>query len=165
MNYKIGYSFDLQTKRFICAEKVYIEAKTGRYPCASNVVFTEPPATREHEGAYWDGLKWGLHLDEGYIDDGGIREMTQVERIEHGIDKLDDDMKIEEGEIVPKTRDDFFAEGKLTVEEYNRQVDAERQARYMSETDPMAMMYLRGECTKEEWLSAMDKIRQELPKK
>ena len=165
MNYKIGYSFDKITGKYITPETIYIEKRTGAYPCADNVVFEEPPETKEHEGAYWNGSSWEIKIDEGYIDDNGIREMTATERIEHGIDILPDDMKIEGKKVVPKTRDDLFNEGKLTTEEYNKEVDEEIQARYTAETDKMGLMYLRGECTIEEWKAAMDKIREELPKK
>ena len=165
-DYKIGYTFDKSTGKFISIEKIYLEKRTGLYPHADNVVFKEPPETEEHEGAYWDGKKWTVKVDEGYIKkNGSIREMTRVEKIEAGLEELTDYEKIEDGKIVPKTRDDLFNEGKLTVEEYNKQVDQERQNRYMMETDKMALMYLRGEYTLEEWKAAMDKIREELPKK
>lgn len=166
MNYKIGYSFDKATGRYVASERVYVEIKTGRYPCADNVVFTEPPTTREHEGAYWNGTDWELKIDDGYTEDkGNIREMTLGEKVDAGIENIPDGFKVEGDAIVPKTIDDLFDEGKLTTEEYNKKIDEQRQARYTRETDPMAMMYLRGECTKEEWVAAMDKIRAELPKK
>ena len=220
-NYKIGYVYSPTTKEFIGEEIVYLEKRTGKYPCADNVVFvepletkknqtniwdeekwilvddfrgfvlydkkgnpegvvdhigklydneiiTEPPKTilNEHEHLKWNGNKWIVELENLYIyDNDKIRLMTEVEMIQSGKKELPENMKIINDELLPKTRDDLFNEGKLTTEEYNKEVDEERQARYTAETDKMGLMYLRGECTIEEWKAAMDKIREELPKK
>lgn len=126
-----------------------------------------PPKTKAHEKLKWNGAGWDVLLEKGYKYDEENNPviMTRVERIKAGEEELPDDMKLEDDTIVFKTKDELFSEGKLTVDEYNKRVDGERLLRYQAETDPMAMMYLRGECTKEEWLTAMDKIRAELPKK
>lgn len=131
-------------------------------------ILKAPPEKPDHMELTWDEDKkdWNLKPASGYIADGdNLREMTQAERIEAGLDPMPDGCKVEDGEIVSKTRDDLFAEGVMTVAEYNAEVDEERAMRYRRETDKMGLMYLRGECTLEDWKMAMDKIRQELPKK
>ena len=134
---------------------------------STDVIMKEPPEVDQYHKLFWNGSDWDIVLKEGYVigEDGEPRNMTQAERIVAGLEELSEDMKIVNGEVVIKTRDELFAEGRLTVEEYNEEVDAERESRFRSETDKMGLMYLRGECTLEEWKSAMDKIREELPKK
>lgn len=132
----------------------------------SSVILKAPPEVDPAYTLSWDGEDWKLTLKEGYVKEGGVaREMTTEEKIIAGLLPLPDDMKIEDGHVVSKTRDDLYDEGKITVEEYNELVDQERQARYQAETDKMGLMFLRGECTLEEWVAAMDKIRAETPKK
>ena len=131
-----------------------------------DVIIKTPPEIDIFHKLYWGNNDWNIILKEDCVEnDGQFRYMTPDEKILAGLEKISDDMKIEDNKIVPKTRDDYFNEGKITIEEYNRQVDEERQLRYSNETDKMGLMYLRGECTLEEWKSAMDKIREELPKK
>lgn len=191
--YKIGYTFDKLSGRFIGSEKVYEEIITGNYPCADNVVFEAPPECRENEYSRWDGKTWEKHIEEGFIEENGIiREMTPIERIESGIDKLPEgmkienneiipmtpveriengldelpeDMKIENGKIIPKSIDDYYKEGKITVAEYNAEIDRIREAEYQKHTDKIGLMVLRGEKTMNEWISAMEKIRTKYPKK
>lgn len=58
-----------------------------------------------------------------------------------------------------------------SIEEKNEKIRAERQARYIAESDPIRLDYdealARGqdnaEELKEEWLASKDKIRKELP--
>ena len=221
-NYKIGYVFNKLTNEYVGEEIVYVEKRTGLYPCSDNVTFIKPPETGEHQKAVWNGKGWNIMPDFrgkiyynqkgeaiGIIQDFGDLEdkiiippptglknyedfrwnnlikdwevflkkgykrnkdnevvlMTPVERIEAGIDELPENMKIVDGELYAKTIDELYDEGKLTVEEYNKKIDEFRQSRFLMETDKMGLMYLRGECTLEEWKSAMDKIREELPKK
>ena len=162
---KTGYSFDRVTGIFLGEETVWREEITGAYPCADNVVFIEPPECRKHEHARWDG-RWLKCLEKGFkYVDGEIVELTLQEKVDAGIEAIPEGMKIENNEFVPKTMDDLFDEGVITISEYNSWVDAQRQIRYKEETDKMAFMYLRGECTLDEWKEAMDIIRKELPKK
>lgn len=133
-------------------------------------IIVEPPRNlKNYEELRWNKLiwNWEIVLKEGYkIDEQGLVVlMTPVERIKAGLDELPENMKIVGDELWVKTIDDLFNEGKLTVEEYNKKIDEYRQSRFLMETDKMGLMYLRGECTLEEWKSAMDKIREELPKK
>lgn len=129
-------------------------------------IIESPPEVNEHEHLIYENNTWVKNLDQGYLNDNGtIREMTEVEKINAGLEELPEGMKIVNGELTDKTLDDLYDEGKITKEEYNNSIDFERQLRYQSETDKLGLMYLRGECTKEEWTAAMDKIREELPKK
>jgi len=53
----------------------------------------------------------------------------------------------------------------ITVEEYNAQMQALRADAYRSESDPLALKYLRDECTKQEWLDKIEEIRNKYPYK
>jgi len=129
-------------------------------------IIKEPPRIDTFHELSWGNNDWNITLKKDCIEkDGMIRYMIQPERILAGLEELPDNMKIVDGEVFFKDRDDLFNEGKMTIEEYNKEVDEERQLRFSAETDKMGLMYLRGECTKEEWVAAMDKIREELPKK
>ena len=81
------------------------------------------------------------------------------------MEDLPEGCKIEDGRVVLKTLDDTLNDGDISLQEYNEEIDRRREYRYQAETDKMGLMYLRGECSLEEWKAAMDKIRQELPKK
>ena len=131
------------------------------------IVKIPPEIDRQFYDLEWNGLDWIIALKKDCIigKDGNPREMNQVEKIQAGLEEMPDGMKIVDNMLTFKTRDDLFAEGKMTVEQYNADVDTERESRFKSETDKMGLMYLRGECTLDEWKSAMDKIREELPKK
>ena len=128
-----------------------------------------PPECKPHELVDWDynNKYWIKSIETGYKydDSGKVIAMTQEEKIQAGLEPLPEGMIIENGHLRALTKDELFDLGKLTVEQYNKIIDSERQSRYMSETDKMGLMYLRGECTLEEWKLAMDKIREELPKK
>ena len=52
-----------------------------------------------------------------------------------------------------------------TVEEYNAQMQQLRAEAYKVESDPLALKYLRDECTKQEWLDKIDEIRKRFPYK
>ena len=66
---------------------------------------------------------------------------------------------------------EFLLKQNVPVEYQNEQIRAERQARYVIESDPIRLDYdealARGEDTAEqlrqEWLASKDKIREELP--
>ena len=63
----------------------------------------------------------------------GFDPLTRVERITAGLDKLPSEMKIESGELVPKTQEELLAEGVITPADYDlrvvkpalRQIDTE----------------------------------------
>jgi hypothetical protein len=52
-----------------------------------------------------------------------------------------------------------------TTEEYNAQMEALRAEAYRVESDPLALKYLRDECTKQEWLDKIAEIRNKYPYK
>lgn len=66
---------------------------------------------------------------------------------------------------------EFLLKQNVPVEYQNEQIRAERQARYVVESDPIRLDYdealARGEDTveqlRQEWLASKDKIREELP--
>lgn len=194
-DYKIGYDFDKSTGEFIGTETVYVEVMTGDYPHADNVTFIQPPEVKEHQKQVWTGKDWKIVSDYrglpwfkkdgsfgGFIDYLGdlnneiIKEPPRCEFPEY-LDynyadkkwniKLQDDFvrDSETGLIREKTKEELYDEGKMTLEEYNEYIRQAREERFTNETDKMGLMYLRGECTLAEWQSAMDKIREELPKK
>lgn len=43
-------------------------------------------------------------------------------------------------------------------------IDAQRQAAYQKEADPLFFMYQRGEINKESWLAKIDQIKERFPK-
>lgn len=43
------------------------------------------------------------------------------------------------------------------------QVEQTRQAQYQQHADPIMAQYLRGEATKEEWLAAVQKVKDDNP--
>lgn len=194
-DYKIGYVFYPLTGEFIGTEIVYFEKRIGDYPHASNVVFIEPPKIGENQKQVWTGKDWKIvqdYRDKIYFNDEGdpvgiIKELGEIgdkiikeppkvdshKHIKYNYQRDDWDIILDEGFIKDsesglireKTKEELYEEGKITLEEYNEYIRQERQMRFFTETDKMGMMYLRGECTLEEWKSAMDKIREELPKK
>ncbi len=193
--YKIGYVFNKSTGEFLGAETVYLEVRTGNYPHADNITFIVPPEVGENQKQVWTGKDWKIVPDYrgkkwytkdgsfgGFIDFLGDPEdkiidepprYESAEYVEYDYINKKWDIKLQEGHIRDsetglireKTKEELYDEGKMTLEEYNEYIRQERQMRFMTETDKMGLMYLRGECTLEEWKSAMDKIREELPKK
>lgn len=91
--------------------------------------------------------------------------MTQIERIEAGLEKIPEGLKIINGEFFELTLDDKYEMGKITVAEYNAEIDRIREAEYRIHTDKIGLMVLRGEKTMNEWISAMEEIRRKYPKK
>lgn len=194
-NNKIGYVFDKINKEFIGTEIVYLEKRTGDYPHADNVVFIAPPEIKEHQKQIWTGKDWKIIPDFrgkrwfrkdgsvggiidflGELNDEILEEPPRhepAEKVKYNYKDKKWVVELQEGFIRDsgtnlireKTKEELYDEGKMTLEEYNEYIRQERQMRFMTETDKMGLMYLRGECTLEEWKSAMDKIREELPKK
>lgn len=103
----------------------------------------------------------GKKLNEDGTD---FEDMTESEKVEAGLRTLKDDEKIENGQIVPKTKKELYDEGKLSKEEYNAYIDELRQAAYSREADPLGMQVLRGELDKAEWLEKIEEIRKRHPK-
>lgn len=103
----------------------------------------------------------GKKLNEAGTD---FEDMSEAEKVEAGLRTLKDDEKIENGQIVPKTKKELYDEGKLSKEEYNAYIDELRQAAYSREADPLGMQVLRGELDKPEWLEKIEEIKARYPK-
>lgn len=91
--------------------------------------------------------------------------MTQIERIEAGLEKMPMGLKIVDGEFCELTLDDKYEMGIIGKDEYNTEIDKMRESEYQKYTDKIGLMVIRGEATKEEWLQAMDEIRAKYPHK
>lgn len=129
-------------------------------------ITTRPPELKDHECVTWNKDRWEIKPAEGWVTDrltGEIRAMTQVERIIAGVEQLPDTMKIENGELIAKTMDELYDEGKITLEEYNENARQEREAEYKRTTDKIGLMVLRGEATKEEWENAILAVKAKWP--
>lgn len=103
----------------------------------------------------------GKKLNEAGTD---FEDMTESEKVEAGLKTLKDDEKIENGQIVPKTKKELYDEGKLSKEEYNAYIDELRQAAYSREADPLGMQVLRGDLDKAVWLEKIEEIKARYPK-
>ena len=103
----------------------------------------------------------GKKLNEAGTD---FENMTESEKVEAGLRTLKDGEKIENGQIVPKTKKELYDEGKLSKEEYNAYIDELRQAAYSREADPLGMQVLRGDLDKAVWLEKIAEIKARYPK-
>jgi hypothetical protein len=103
----------------------------------------------------------GKKLNEAGTD---FEDMSEAEKVEAGLKALKDDEKIENGQIVKKTKKELYDEGKLSKEEYNAYIDELRQAAYSREADPLGMQVLRGDLDKAVWLEKIAEIKARYPK-
>ena len=103
----------------------------------------------------------GKKLNEAGTD---FEDMSEAEKVEAGLRNLKDDEKIENGQIVPKTKKELFDEGIIGKDEYNAHVDELRAAAYRKEADPLGLQVLRGDIKKEEWLEKIEEIKKRYPK-
>lgn len=68
--------------------------------------------------------------------------------------------------IVPPTSEEVAAQEVLNAGAYQREYDAvvaARQAGYQSSSDPIFMQYQRGEATEQEWLDAVQAVKDANP--
>lgn len=93
-----------------------------------------------------------------------FEDMTEAEKVKARLRVLKDDEKIENGQIVPKTKKELYDEGKLSKEDFNLYIDEIRQAAYNREADPLGMQVLRGDIKKEDWLEKIEEIKKRYPK-
>ena len=131
-------------------------------------ILTEPPEKGEHEKLEWKNGSWQKSPADGWIADkttGEIREMTQVEKIYAGLEHLPEGWKIDAGEIVPKSMDELYDEGAVTLEEYNDYIRRCRELEYRKTTDKIGLMVLRGEATEREWKDAILAVKVKWPYK
>ncbi len=89
-----------------------------------------------------------MNLPENFVvENGYIREMTYIEKIQRGIIELDKNYKIVGNEIVEKTVDEKYETGVITLEEYRElKYNALRRRRnyLLSETD-WILIYIKEE--------------------
>ena len=97
-------------------------------------------------------------------DGTDFEDMSEAEKVEVGLKTLKDDEKIENGQIVKKTKKELYDEGKLSKEDYNLYIDELRQSAYARETDPLGMQVMRGEVEKSVWLEKIAEIKNLYPK-
>jgi len=69
-------------------------------------------------------------------------------------------VNVQTGEITQVPDDTVYPDPVLPTRE---QQEANRQAAYSAEADPIAMQMLRGEATKEEWLAKIEEIKARYP--
>lgn len=53
--------------------------------------------------------------------------------------------------------------GDVKVELFNKNVEAQRQLAYRQESDPIFFQWQRGESTEQEWIAAIEKIKEKFP--
>ena len=97
-------------------------------------------------------------------DGTDFEDMSEAEKVEAGLKTLKDDEKIENGQIVKKTKKELYDEGKLSKEDYNLYIDELRQSAYAREADPLGMQVLRGDIEKAVWLEKIAEIKARYPK-
>ena len=71
--------------------------------------------------------------------------------------------KIEGERIVPKTPYELYDEKIITLEEANEDIRMIRESCYAQKTDKMYLMSVRGECTQQEWLDAIQAVKDKYP--
>lgn len=101
----------------------------------------------------------GLKYDENF----NPVPMTQRELVECGLMTLDQWSKLEGDSVVPKTIYELYNEGIVTLEEANEEIKRIRQDCYMFNTDKIYLMSVRGECTQQDWLDAIQAVKDKYP--
>lgn len=107
------------------------------------------------------------------LDGEKIRPMTQIERIEAGLEELPPGLKIVDSELVRMTRGERYAAGQITVAQYNDEVCQERHRRYVAESDPLRDGWIADreagrdaalvEAARQAWLDKVQEIKTALP--
>lgn len=131
-------------------------------------ILKEPPEHIDHVTLAWDKEDgdWRQVAERGYkFEDGKLRELTSIERIEAGLDPMPEGAHIVDGEIVFFTQEELLEQGKITMKEYNEYIRQEREAEYRESTDKIGMMVLRGEASLEEWKAAIQAVKDKWPYK
>ena len=125
-----------------------------------------PPEIREGETAKFnDNLgDWVLQCQPGwkYVNYVPV-PMNERELVEAGIIVLDEYSKIEGDNIVGKTVYELYEDGIFTLEQANKEIEGIRQSCYMHETDKLYFMSVRGECTQQDWLDAIQAVKDKYP--
>ena len=143
----------------------YMQVVFGSLPYG----YTEkiPPELREGECAVFnDNLgDWVKKCQKGwkYTDDFIPIPMNESELVDAGIIVLDEYNKIDGDRIVPKTVYELYDEGIITLEEANNDIKMIREDCYTHNTDKMYFMSIRGECTQQDWLDAIQAVKDKYP--
>ena len=126
-----------------------------------------PPSVRNGEMAKFnDNLgDWVLQCQPGwkYNDKYEPVQMNNREMVEAGIITLDKFSKIDGDNIVPKTPYELYADGIISIEQANKEIQYMREDLYVSKTDKMYLMSVRGECTYQDWLDAIQAVKNKYP--
>lgn len=143
----------------------YMQVVYGKMP--QGYTEKEPPVLRQGEEAkFEDNLgDWVKRCEPGwkYNDKFEPVPMNERELVEAGILTLDKSMKIVGDNIVPKTPYELYDEGIISLEEANRDIKYMREDEYKSKTDKMYLMSVRGECTQQDWLDAVQAVKDKYP--
>lgn len=143
----------------------YIQAVFGTVPYG----YTEkkPPELKEGEAAkFVDNLgDWVKQCQPGWKYDEHFVPVPMNERelVEAGILVLDKYSKIVDDNIVPKTPYELYNEKIITIEEANNDIKMIRENLYIQKTDKMYLMSVRGECTQQDWLDAIQAVKDKYP--
>ena len=131
-------------------------------------ILAEPPEQKEHIVRSWDEKRreWQESPESGYIaENGQVRPMTPAERIQAGLDTMPEGAYIDKGEVVFYTQEELLEQGKISLDEYNEYIREMRESEYRYNTDKLGLMVLRGETTREEWLAAIQAVKDKWPYK
>lgn len=101
----------------------------------------------------------GMKYDENF----NPVPMNERELVESGLLVLDPYSKIDGDSIVPKTPYELYDEKILTLEEANNEIKLIREDLYSHKTDKMYLMSVRGECTQQDWLDAIQAVKDKYP--
>ena len=143
----------------------FIPATFGAIPYGYTDI--KPPVLRQGERAEFNDTlnDWvkkcevGLKYDENF----NPVPMNERELVEAGILILDEWSKIDGDNVVPKTPYELYNEGIITLEEANNDIRMIREDNYTHGTDKMYLMSVRGECTQQDWLDAIQAVKDKYP--
>ncbi len=97
-------------------------------------------------------------------DGSKFEDMTDAEKVQAGLLKLEPTQKIGGEFIVEKTKEELFTDGLISSEEYNKYVSEMRQQAYYREADPLGLQAFRGDVDKQVWLDKIAEIKNRYPK-
>lgn len=142
----------------------YIPATFGALPYG--YTDKKPPELKNGEMAtFVDNIgEWVKKCQPGwkYVDYIPV-PMNEREMVESGLIVLDVYSKIDGDRIVPKTPYELYDEGIITLEEANNDIRMIREDYYVHSTDKMYLMSVRGECTQQDWLDAIQAVKDRYP--
>lgn len=127
----------------------------------------KPPEIKNGEIAtFVDNIgEWVKECQPGWKYDKNFIPVTMNERemVESGLIVLDEYSKIEGDRIVSKTPYELYNDGIITLDEANSAIKDIREDYYIHRTDKMYLMSVRGECTQQDWLDAIQAVKDKYP--